>query len=222
VKPGVAKRVDMQPVSEKSPRPSLWRLFQVWAGIGIQSFGGGLVTLALVRTALVDQEHWITADEFNDSWALSRIAPGINLVALTILLGRRICGLAGSGVALAGLLLPSCAITVLMTAGYARYKHMHAVQAAVLGIIPAIAGVGLVNSVDMARPLFRPPSAGGIIGKTLIGLIMVASAVAMVSFHLSVVPILCGAGVVYSLYRWWRASRYEEQDVPDDVQEDDA
>ena len=84
---------------------------------GLQSFGGGNATFALIRQTFVERQRWIEAEEFNRLFALVQIAPGINLLALTILIGKRLLGGRGILLSLFGLLLPSVGMTTLLTAG---------------------------------------------------------------------------------------------------------
>src|SRR5258708_38822999 len=93
------------------PPPAPWLMLRVWFSLGLQSFGGGTATLALIQRAVVENYRWIAADEFTRYWALCQIAPGINLFALTLLIGRKTGGAMGAAAALAGLLLPSVRIT---------------------------------------------------------------------------------------------------------------
>src|SRR5579872_5446806 len=91
-------------------------ILRVWLAVGIQSFGGGAATLALMRRAVVDQHHWLTDELFTRDWAICQVTPGINLIAITILIGRRIASARGILLALIGLLFPSVSITILLTA----------------------------------------------------------------------------------------------------------
>lgn len=178
---------------------SLVRLFFLWLLIGVQSFGGGVATLSLIRNAAVDRERWVSGDEFARYWGLVQLAPGINLVALTILLGRRAGGVGGIATALCGLLLPSAAITAALTALYARIQHAEIVERAVRGIIPATVGIGLVTAFQIALPiLVRGTSEGrsSVAGYTLL---LVCSVLAAIAFRGNVIWILLGAGVLGAL-----------------------
>ncbi len=134
------------------------RFFWAWLKLSVQSFGGGTATLALIRRAAVDEQQWVSSEEFGRFWGLVQLAPGINLLALTILLGRRAAGARGIGLALAGLLLPSVVLTVLLTAIYAQIQHFALVQSALRGIVPAVAGLGLLTAWQIARPLLIRPA----------------------------------------------------------------
>src|SRR5438094_7868654 len=97
--------------------PSSVLLLRIWFGVGLHSFGGGATTLTLIRRAVVDRYGWLSEAEFTREWTLCQLAPGINLLALAILIGRRLGGARGVALALLGLLLPSVGVTIVMTAG---------------------------------------------------------------------------------------------------------
>ena len=71
----------------KSP-PSLIELFVAFAKMSLAGFGGVLVW---ARRGIVDQHKWMTADEFNETFALCHFLPGPNIVNLT-LCSDRACG----------------------------------------------------------------------------------------------------------------------------------
>jgi chromate transporter len=134
-------------------------LFTHWLRIGAQSFGGGVATQFLIHKTFVQQRAALTDDEFTELFAICQIAPGINLFALAILIGNKLAGFAGSLAALAGLVLPSVTITLLMTAAYAEFKDSPIMRAAVRGITPAITALGVVMSWKLMRPVLRAPAA---------------------------------------------------------------
>ncbi|HLK58318.1 MAG TPA: chromate transporter [Chthonomonadaceae bacterium] len=193
--------------------PSLWLLLRVWFGIGIQSFGGGIATLALIRQAVTERHRWMTDVEFTRDWALVQVAPGINLLALTILIGRRVRGVPGIFVALAGLLLPSVAITLLLTAGYARIRGLAVVQAALRGIVPAIVGLGLLTGAQMARSLLVLSRREGSTSLAVGFLILLGGAFATALWGVPVLLILLLGGVAGALWQWRYAVRKHAEDV---------
>lgn len=132
--------------------PALWDLFSTWLLLGIQSFGGGSSTFLLIHQACINR-GWLDEEEFTRAWALAQIAPGINLVKLTAMIGYRLRGWSGLLAAMAGLLLPSGLVTVLMTAGFANIRNQPVIQAAMKGILPATIGLMLAMGIKMAQPL---------------------------------------------------------------------
>lgn len=188
-----------------SEQPSLWLLLQIWFLLGVQSFGGGMATLYLIRRTAVDRYRWLTAEEFSRDWALCQAAPGINLLCMTILVGRQVAGLPGAVAAMVGLLLPSVTITIVMIALYADLRNLPVVQAALHGIVPATVGLGLLLTYNMAQPLLkasRQESPGNLAVSIII---LVGSACAVVLWELPVILVLISAGLLGALSMWQHA-----------------
>jgi len=180
--------------------PSQWVFFRAWCALSLQSFGGGPATLTLIHRAMVEQSGWVSEGEFSRYWALVQVAPGINLLALTILIGRRVNGPAGVMTALLGLLLPSVTITVLITAYYARIQRLPIVAAAVRGVLAATVGVGLYTAVQMARSLLGDRTGRGI-GPLLFGMsLLIGSGVAAFKGHMPVVLVLLASGALGAVW----------------------
>jgi chromate transporter len=201
--PSTAAAALLSPIS-----PPSWLLLRVWFGLGLQSFGGGGATLTLIRRAMVEQRCWMSDDEFSRDWALCQVAPGINLLGLTILIGRRVAGARGVFLCLLGLLLPSVTVTVFLTALYAHIRDSRLVQAALRAIIPASVGLGLLTAYDIARPpLAASRREGG--GSYLFGLLLIVgsgAALLLAGSRLSVVLLLAAAGALSALAHWRRAA----------------
>jgi chromate transporter len=139
-------------ITQQDHRPGAWRLFLIWAGIGLQSFGGGATTILLIQREFVEKRDWMTMEEFAHYWNLCLFAPGINLVALTILIGRKLGGIPGIFSSLAGMLIPSATITCLIVAGFQQVEHNHITQAVLKGVVPATGGVMLLVGINFAFP----------------------------------------------------------------------
>jgi len=176
--------------------PSSRHLLRVWLTLSVQSFGGGTATLTLIRRAAVDEQGWVSDAEFGRFWGLVQLAPGINLLALTILLGRRVAGTRGIAISLLGLLLPSAVLTVLLTAGYVHVQSSVWVQAALRGIIPAVVGIGLVTAGQIALPLLKSSRRAGAAALALSLLVLIGSALAAWLGHLPVLVILLSGGLL--------------------------
>jgi chromate transporter len=175
--------------------------------LGLQSFGGGTATLFLIRRAAVERHGWLSAEQFTQDWAMVQAAPGINLLCMTILVGRRVAGLAGALVALVGLMLPSVVITIIMTALYADLRNLAVIQEALRGVVPATVGLGLVLTVRMASPLLAA-SRREVPGNFWVNVvILVGSTVAMLIWQLPVLLVLCTAGALGGLTLWRQRAR---------------
>lgn len=185
--------------------PSPWTLLRIWVAIGLQSFGGGASTQLLIRREFVERRPWVGADEFSRFWNLCLFTPGINLVSLTILIGRKLGGTRGIVVSLAGLLLPSAAVTCLLATGYKAVQHSPVIHAVLRGIIPATAGIMAVVAFNFAYPLIQSARKEGRYSLGLSSAVMIASTLALVLARLSVVAVLAGVAVLgVALFTPWR------------------
>jgi len=125
----------------------------VWLRISLLSFGGGTSTLALIRREFSEKRQLISEAEFSRTWALCQLAPGINLVALAILLGHRLARGWGVAVSMLGLLGPSVLVTIVLAAGYSQLRASPEMKHAMVTVLPAIAGVGMATAVKMVLPV---------------------------------------------------------------------
>ena len=180
--------------SIKSTRPNLAGIFTDWLLIGIQSFGGGSSTFILIHQVAI-KRGWLTEDEFIRAWALAQIAPGINLLKLTAMIGHRLRGWSGLIAAMGGLLLPSAAVTVLMTAGFATIRTLPWIQAILKGILPATIGLSLAMGVQMAQPILSRARKEGLARLAAHIFILMAAALLLGIAKLSPVFILFLSGV---------------------------
>lgn len=126
--------------------------------------------------------------------------PGINLVALTVLIGRKLGGTWGIVVSLAGMLLPSGLITCLLAAGFQLIQHIPTVQAIVRGVVPATAGIMLVVGLRFAQPLIRVAWKEGWLRLGLSVILIVFCALTIIALKISVIPVLLVTAVLGMLF----------------------
>ena len=140
------------PVSQTSPPPGLIALFVAFAKMSLAGFGGVLV---FARRAIVEQHRWMTADEFNETFALCHFLPGPNIVNLSVVFGARFRGLAGGIAAFAGLVGPPVVIVTILGVLYAHFGQVDALRRILAGV--SCAAVGLLISVvfRMMMPLVK-------------------------------------------------------------------
>src|SRR4029078_11289019 len=128
-------------------------------------------------------------------WTLSRLSPGVTLIALTALLGRRLGGLPGVAYAIGGMLVPAAVITVILTGALVAANDVPAVVAALAGMGPVTVGMMLGLTVMLARSAIRPGRAR-FADMTLVGIAVVVGFVAPAS---PVIVILSG-GLIGALF----------------------
>ena len=200
---------DVETVNNQPLTPtqvSIWRLLWVWTVVGAQSFGGGSATLYLIRRVAVERYAWLTDEEFTRYWGICQIVPGINILGLVILIGWRVKGVPGAMLALTGLLVPSAAITVALTAAYSSIREAPLIQSAIAGVVPATVGLGLLLAYTMVRPLLSTAKRDGNVTRILAAAILLGSALAAMVTRAPAVAILWGAGAVSALAQWQHAA----------------
>ena len=152
------------PVSPTSTPPGLIALFLAFAKMSLAGFGGVLV---FARRAIVEQHRWMTADQFNETFALCHFLPGPNIVNLSVVFGSRFRGIAGGFAAFAGLVGPPVVVVTVLAALYARFGEVEVLRRILSGV--SCAAVGLLISVvfRMMMPLVRK--------RDLVGLVLLAA-----------------------------------------------
>ena len=169
--PAAVPEPDLSTSVIRSP-PGLLELFLAFAKMSLAGFGG---VLYWARRGIVDQHRWMTADEFNETYALCHFLPGPNIVNLSMVFGSRIRGIAGGVAAFAGLLAPPTAIITILAALYARYGEIDALRRILAGVSCAAVGLLMATVLRMMTPLLKRRD---VIGLVLLVAVLVAIGVA--------------------------------------------
>ena len=133
------------------PRPTLSELFITFATISLYGFGG---VLAWSRRMMVEERHWLTPEQFNETYALCSMLPGGNIINFSVIFGSRFRGVPGALVATVGLLGPPMVLIIIIGAIYAHYGDLPAMRRMLTGIASAAAGLMMATVAKMALPLF--------------------------------------------------------------------
>src|SRR3984893_4090779 len=152
------------PASPSPSPPGLIELFVAFAKMSLAGFGGVLVW---ARRGIVDQHKWMTADEFNETFALCHFLPGPNVVNLSVVFGSRFRGIPGGIAAFAGLVGPPVVIVTILAALYARYGEIDALRRILAGVSCAAVGLLISAVFRMMMPLIRR--------RDLVGLVVLAA-----------------------------------------------
>jgi chromate transporter len=158
-RPAAAPAPDIS-ASHPPIQPGLAELFFAFAKMSLAGFGGVLVW---ARRGIVEQHRWMTAEEFNETFALCHFLPGPNIVNLSMVFGSRFRGLAGGIAAFAGLLLPPMALMTILGALYARYGEIDVLRRILAGVSCAAVGLAIAVVFRMMMPLIRKRDAVGLV-----------------------------------------------------------
>jgi chromate transporter len=126
---------------------SLWTLAGHFAFLSLFAIGGGVAAVPEMHRLSVVVMHWMTDKQFGDMFALAQMAPGPNVLIVT-LIGYHVAGITGGVVATAGMCGPACLFAFWFARTWDRFKGAKwrmVVQAALLplslGLVAASAYV---------------------------------------------------------------------------------
>jgi chromate transporter len=132
--------------------PSYADLFIAFARVSLSAFGGAL---PWARRMFVEDRRWLTAEEFNNAYALCQFLPGPNLVNLAVVFGARVRGVWGSLAAVSGFIGPPFAIILAFAVLYQRFGDLAALRRALIAMAAAAGGMMIATAAKMAAPIFR-------------------------------------------------------------------
>ena len=104
------------------------------------SVGGALAAAPEMHRYLVDQQHWLSHQQFNDAISIAQAAPGPNILFVT-LLGWQVAGLPGAFAATVGIIVPSSLITFYGYRLKVAYEDSRIVRAIRRGLMPIAIGL---------------------------------------------------------------------------------
>jgi chromate transporter len=132
-------------------------LFLHYMMLSLLSIGGAISTLPDMHRYLVDQQHWLSDEQFNASVAIAQAAPGPNVLFIALLgwniglnAGSFWAALAGMLITMTGILLPSTTLTFTAARWGHKNRDLRAVRAFKLGMSPIVIGLLLATGWIMA------------------------------------------------------------------------
>lgn len=99
-----------------------FRLFYIFAKLGIFTYGGGYAIIALLL-GILEGYGWITASEFSNLVAISQITPGPIAINAATFIGYKVAGVLGSSVATFGIFLPAFIICMIVSKFFHTLKN---------------------------------------------------------------------------------------------------
>jgi chromate transporter len=172
------------------PPLSLTALFLKFLRFGALAFGGPVAQIAMLKAALVEDEHWVSPARFNRLLAVMQILPGPEAHELCVHLGIVARGRWGGLLAGLGFMLPG--LGLMLVAGWLYTRFMIANP----GLATALLGVQIVVLAIILRAVFR-------IGQHIIETVSLAAIaiVALAATMLAVpfwIPLVAG-GLIHAI-----------------------
>lgn len=171
----------------------LLEIFSVFFKIGAFTFGGGHAMVPLIQKEVVDEKGWIEAEDFIDILALAQTAPGPVAANTSVFVGYKLVGIPGALWALAGTVLPSFIVILVVAIYFTKITDSAIVNAAFSGIRPAVVALVASAAINIGKTALHDLKGVGIC-------VLAFLAVAVMGIH--PIPVILGSAALgYVLFK---------------------
>ena len=105
----------------------LMTLAQVFGSLSLLAVGGGNALIPDMQRVVVDQNHWLTAREFLDLFAITRATPGPGST-IVLLIGQKVAGLPGAFIGALAMFVPSSLLVFTLSRVWHRTRHSKSIK----------------------------------------------------------------------------------------------
>ena len=125
----------------KDDADTLLTLAGYFALMSLFAIGGANSAVPEMQRVAVDVEHWMTARQFTDIFAIAQVTPGPNVIIVT-LIGYQVAGFLGALVATVAMCGPTSLFAFYVGHAWARFRDAPWRTAVQAGLLPI--SIGLV------------------------------------------------------------------------------
>lgn len=143
---------EAMPLEQHLAIPNCKALFLGFSKLGLMGFGG---VLPLAQHLIVEDQKWLTAEQFTDLLGVCQILPGGNIVNMAVAIGYDFAGLKGAISAVFGLMLAPTIIVISLYQLYAQFQEIPMVQHMIQGLAAAAAGLLFATGFKMLKPMMK-------------------------------------------------------------------
>jgi chromate transport protein ChrA len=186
---------------------TLGGIFLSFLQIGCTGFGGGLAVVAQLRVLALQKRKWFTEHEFAEGLALAQSLPGSMASNVAAYMGLRLRGWRGASVAVAGFILPSMLLMILLAILYRHLRDFPDTERLFHGLNAAVVALIAVTAWRIGRST---------LAKSWQWYIAVFSGLAVIIFEATVIEVVLVSGLAgiyidsFAERRWqrWRRIRH--------------
>src|SRR3954470_4855752 len=141
-----------------------------WLKLGFISFGGPAGQIAMMHAGLVERRRWISERRFLHALNFCMLLPGPEATELAVYIGWLLHRTAGGLVAGTLFVLPGYIALMVLSAVYAAFGKVGAVQALFFGLKAAVLAVVLEAVVRIGRHALRNRAMVGVAAAAFVGI----------------------------------------------------
>lgn len=137
-------------LSGPAPDSLLLKLMGLFTWAGAFIFGSGLAIIPFLHKGVVEDNNWLTHQQFMDAIAIGFITPGPGLLSVTFI-GFLIAGFIGASIATVGIFFPGYVFVITIAPHYRKIIQNHSAQTFVKGITAAISGAIIASVLILSQ-----------------------------------------------------------------------
>jgi chromate transporter len=165
---------------------TLWVLATTFGVLSLFAVGGAAGAVPEMHRVAVDIQHWMTDRQFTDVFAISQLAPGPNVLIVT-LIGYQVAGVIGAVVATTAMCGPTAVFAYFVGRTFERSREAEwrvVVQAALVPV-----SIGLMSATGLILSI-------GATDSVVAGLLIVAAALLALLTRFNPLWLLVAGGVL--------------------------
>lgn len=135
----------------ETTKPSLSKAIRIWWKIGILSFGGPAAQISLMHKEVVEDQKWLTEQQFLNALSFCMLLPGPEAMQLATYAGWRLHGILGGLIAGLLFVVPGAAIIMVLASLYSSYGDVPLVSALFYGVKAAVLVIVLEALIKVSK-----------------------------------------------------------------------
>lgn len=189
---------------------SLRQLVLYFLKLGYAGFGGPVALVGYMHRDLVENNKWISEEEYREGLALAQLAPGPLAAQLGIYLGFVHYGIIGATLCGLAFVVPSFIMVLLIGIAYKMYGGLPWMQAVFYGVGAAVIGIIAISSYKLTIKSVSKLNTAAIKKNWLLWLFYLVAAAVTIITQTEEILLFVGAGLLYMMIKappaWMRKS----------------
>lgn len=169
--------------------------------LGAWGFGGPVALVGYMNRDLVENNKWLTEEEYKEGLALAQLAPGPLAAQLGIYIGFVHYRFLGATLVGLAFVLPSFVMVVVLGMAYKLYSGLSWMQAVFYGVSAAVIGIIAISAYKLTIKSVSRINLNAMRSKWMLWLFYMVGVVVTVVTQKEDMLLFAGCGVIYMLVK---------------------
>lgn len=180
---------------------SLKQLAFYFLKLGTTGFGGPVALVGYMQRDLVENNKWISEDDYKEGLALSQLAPGPLAAQLAIYIGFVHYKIIGATLVGLAFVVPSFVMVVVLGIAYKLYGGLEWMQAVFYGVGSAVIGIIAMSSYKLTTKSIGKLNLESFKKNRMLWLFFIAMAFITIITEKEEVLLFIAAGIIYMILK---------------------